>query len=240
MVAVDRHTLMNFSCKFSISLVVVATMALACGSPPAAETPKPEPTSKATAEPEPSPPPPKCEALDEKCKADEDTKAAIPSSSFVFTPPKDWVYAQLDAVTIAQVDENGPVLALTTFKPEKNAFKLIKQRGTKLRELSEQVGVTIDKRTRVGRRHRTAKTDDVTLLYWQFCRSCPHRGGGKRADAPGALLLVAATLEEGVSLFGISYVPKGDDDAAGAIVTSLESLAPGEASEDSDDKEDNS
>src|SRR5688572_9036038 len=100
------HTITFARQRLGNMLALVALLAsVACSDPPPAPQPPPAPAP----EPPPLPPPPvpKCEALKEQCKATAETRARIPGTTYTFTPPEGWIYAQLEEATVAQVGERG-------------------------------------------------------------------------------------------------------------------------------------
>src|SRR5262245_1597158 len=95
------------------AFIAVVLLSVACGP----ETPKPAavPEPIITAAP-PPPPPPKCEAMEEKCKAKDDTKARIAKTKLVFTPAAGWVYAQGADATISESASDGAAFAISSYE----------------------------------------------------------------------------------------------------------------------------
>ena len=98
--------------------VIFAGLALAtlagCPSKPPPPPPPPPPA------PAPPPPPPPCEELTEKCKAKKSTLIPIPTSRWVFNPPKGWVYAKYDDASVAEADE-APGIIMADIDPARVA-----------------------------------------------------------------------------------------------------------------------
>lgn len=190
------------------ALLGVALGATACGSPPPPEPPKPMPAPEPKPEP---PPPPSCEALDEGCRAEPDTQAKIATSQHVFTPPEGWTYAQQARATVAQVADDGPVLALTVFTPEGEGEALAQQQADALQSLAEAVGIELpDKKVVFDRPDQEDEVAGLAMKYWQ-------REEAKRGDASGSLLVLMSALGDR-ALLGLGYVPAADDTEADRLI----------------------
>jgi hypothetical protein len=191
--------------------VVVAIALSGCGEPPPPDpVPQPEPV------PEPAPPPPpKCEALAEKCKADAGTEVPIPGTDYVFTPPAGWIYATLAEATVAQKDEAGAVLVLSSFKPPKAAPELAKKRDEVVATLAQVVGLE-PRKGALGTANQTAEMAGLQVSFWE-------KPGAKRADSEGAMLAVSAPADDS-HIFGLGYAPRDDGEGTSAILKALESL----------------
>lgn len=203
----------------------------ACPAPP---PPPPPPQPKPEPEPEP-PPPPKCEAFKDKCKADSSTEARIADSGYVFTPPKGWVYAQLSSVTIAQKSGDGPVIVMTSYKPEKG-FKATQQRSDKIGEMAKEAAI---KPATSRPQLRTGQPREVDSLKFELWDGFNSTGltDAKREDKKGPLLVLTAKASDDVQLFGVAWVPKGDKDAIGGILKAIESVKVGAGDGDEDDED---
>lgn len=191
------------------------------------------PTPVEDAEPEPEPPPPKCEALDEKCKAKDDTQAKIAKSDFSFKPTKGWVYAQGADATVAQTGDDGAAVALAQAETGTDAKQEGAKRDAALEELAKQIGVTLPKKKVNWKKPAEKKpVGSLEVGLWQL-------DGGARGEKKGPLLIFGATLPEGKVLLGVGFVP--DDDSSGAdaaILASIESITPAEGgSKDKDAEE---
>jgi len=201
--------------NLTICLVAAALGGAACGSPPPPEPPKLAPKPKPKPKP---PPPPKCESLDEGCRAETETQAMIATSSYAFHPPDTWTYAQQARATVAQVDDTGPVLALTVFTPEDDKKVVEKQQTDALERLAEAVGITLPKKAvAFGRPEQKEEVAGLAMRYWQ-------REKAERAEGAGSLLVLTAELEDR-TLLGLGYVP--DDDKSEAdrhIFEALQSI----------------
>lgn len=207
--------------------VVAMALLLGCGTP---TPPPPPPQPSASPAPAPAPPPPKCEALKEQCKAAKDTKARIPGTSYVFTPPEGWIYAQLEEVTVAQAGEEGPLLMLTTHAPDKDMRKSADQRVGLVKSLAEIVLLQPPARFVLFKMKTPGKDDyaekpvaGVTMSLWE-------RGGGNRGKDKGPLLIAAATVADR-ELLAVGFAPEGDQQGTGAILSALQTLTQGESAE---------
>lgn len=208
----------------TISLMLAAS---ACSDPPPPEDP-PEPIP----EPEPPPPPPKptCEAMKDACKADADTVAAIVGVDYGFTPPAGWEYAMLEEATVAQADEKGPVLVVTSMQHEKASYKAKPQRTAMVNSLAELVGVEPPKNISFSA-PKNRKLSDLSMTLWE--------NEAKRDGKKGALLLLSAPVGDR-EIFGIGFAPQGDIEGTKAILAALETFKPvkkddGEAAPTDDD-----
>jgi hypothetical protein len=201
--------------RFTLSILLVATTWMACTPPPEPEEPT-GPTA-GPSEPKPPPPSPKCTSLDDKCKAEVDTRASIAGVGHRFTPPAGWYYAELATATIAQPDADGPVLAVSSFKAEEADAALRKQREERLAALCEMAGLTLPAKTAIAKPDDMGEAGDMRLSFWQ-------KEGVKRGSEEGSLLVFAGMFE-GTEIFGVGFVPASDtSNADKAIQTSIESL----------------
>jgi hypothetical protein len=202
--------------RSSVVGVVVAMALSGCAEPPPPEpVPQPEPVP----EPEPPPPPPpKCEALAEKCKADATTVVPIPGTNYVFTPPSGWIYAKLAEATVAQNDEAGAVLVLSSFEPPKPAPELAKKRDEVLGSLAELVGLE-PKKGALGAPNQTTEMAGLKMSFWE-------KPGAKRSGSEGAMLVISAPADDS-HIFGLGYAPRDDNEGTAAILQALESLKKG-------------
>jgi hypothetical protein len=233
-------------------LLALAAFAVGCGSkPPPPAEPAPEPPPAPKAEP---PPPPKCETPSENCKAVAETRARIAGSSYVVTPVAGWTYAQLQNVTIAQINaENSPAMVIAAYDADaKDAKKELAQRDTAFADLSKEIGLTLPK-NKVNWKQPTCKcagagkacagsggdlckamkpVSDLKVSVWQL-------DGATRGGKKGPLLVLQAPLEAGKALLGVGFVT--DDDATGAdqaILKSIESIGPAAGGEGKADSKD--
>jgi hypothetical protein len=195
----------------------------ACGepAPPPPETPPPP----KPAEPEP-PPPPKCEAIKEQCAANKDTRARIPGTDYVFTPPAGWIYAQLEEATIAQSGDSGPVMLLASFEPDKDARKLPGQRVELVSSLSEIVLLEAPKSFTLNKRKTPGRDDYAEQDMAGLTMSLWERQGAKRGEDDGPLLILSASLD-GRELLGVGFAPKNDKEGSGAILSAIQTLEKG-------------
>jgi hypothetical protein len=209
-----------------ITVVSISAFAVACTPKPPPEEPEPEPAPKEEPKPEP-PPKPECKSLDEKCKADESTQAKVAHSDLVFIPPAGWIYAQEPEVTIAQTEEGGGGLVVTTIPgsdPKSKEFK--EKRDAAVESLAQALGVTLPNKP--GTKKRAApnwdkpdgdtKAGEVKLEIWQF-------DGATRGSKDGPVVLILGRNGE-TSLLAIGFAPKGDSSDQ-SIMKSLETIGPG-------------
>ncbi|MBW2525141.1 MAG: hypothetical protein JRI23_13240 [Deltaproteobacteria bacterium] len=194
--------------KIAICVLAGALVGPACGSPPPPEPPKPAPKPKPKPKP---PPPPKCESLEEGCKADAETRATISTSDFRIQPPESWIYAQQDRALVTQVDDGGPVLALTVFTPESDKKALAKQRTEALNALAEVVEITLPKKPiSFDRPDQKDEVAGLKMQYWQ-------REQAARGEGSGSLLVLMADLD-GRAMLGMGYVPDDDKSEADRLI----------------------
>lgn len=202
--------------RFTKMLVVASALALcvgACGSPPPPEPPKPKPVTK---KPKPKPPPPpKCESLEEDCRSEGDTMAKITISGYDFRPPEGWAYAQMKHATISQLSDDGPVLVLASFEPEKGKKAVGEQRKALLGALTELVSIELPKgKLKMEKGEQSDEVAGLKMEYWQ-------REKAKRGGQTGSLLVLSAPAGKR-ALFGFGFVP--DDDKSEADRKILEAL----------------
>ena len=220
--------------RFRFALAAVASFAVACGSTPPPKKPEPPPPAPvATAKPKKDDPfdkpmpkaAPKCEAMSEACVADKTTQAKVPEAAVVFTPPNGWTYAQESSASVAQTSDEGPALAVAAFTvaPDeaKDPKKLDKRRDTLLSALGERLGLKMPKAKVLW------KKSDKTLTVGSWPVSLYQVEGAGRGAKKGPLLVFSAALGADVALVGVGFVNDDDTtDADGAILTSIQSLAP--------------
>jgi len=197
--------------------LTAAAVAVGCGAAqpvPSPNEPEPEPAV------EPEPPPP-CERLAERCRAEDSTEARLPAVDYAFTPPEDWVYAQMDEATIAQVDAEGPVLLLTSLQPASEPAKLRDQRRAAIEQLAELAEISLPQaKVLLFQPDGIEEFAGLEMSMWQ-------RNGAKRANASGPLLVFSAEVEDNRHLFGIGFVPDADETRADvAIMDALKSIKP--------------
>ncbi len=194
--------------------------AVGCSS--TAQSPPPPPEVEKEPEP-PPPPPPKCEAIKEQCKAKKGTRVRITGTHYEFTPPKGWIYAQLEEAAVAQVGDEGPVVVLTTFE----LGQVAKERIALVKSFSELVLIEPPKLLRHYRwraRHTASEMAGLEMKLWEL-------PGATRGEDQGALLVLSSILGER-ELFGLGFAPKDDEAGPKAILDALQSLAPGAQTED--------
>lgn len=215
--------------KIGLCVLAAAVMGGGCGSPPPPVPPKPKPTAKPKPEP---PPPPKCESLEEGCQSSSDTLVKIALAEHVFHPPNDWEYARGARATLTQVNDQGPVLALTSFTPESDDKKLKSQRTEALVALAKMTEVELpDTEVNFDKPQQEADVAGLKMQYWQLEKA-------KRADRTGSLLVLMADLDDR-KLFGLGYVPDDDQSEADRIILeALESIkAAGDSNQEADSDE---
>jgi len=217
----------------AIAPLALLLVAAACGG----TQPGPnDPTDTAGQETvvKPPPPPPKCEALDEKCAADEKTNAKVKSASILFKPAEKWIYAQGETQTIAQASEEGAVVVFGSYTPDKDAKKDTAARDTALGEVVKTISVTLPKGYKVNwkKPDNTQEVNGVKLNVWTAA-------GAERAKKKGTLLVLQAPLKDGEpALIGLGFA--ADDDEAGmtAVSKAIESIKADEKKADDDKKAD--
>lgn len=195
----------------------------ACGPK---KQPKPPVDTEPTSEPEPpKPPPPKCEKLDEKCEGGGGKKARIAGISLRFEPVMGWTYAQTEKATIATTGTDTACLGLAGYDvPDvKDTKKVEAARQAELDVLVTELGLTLGK-LKVAWKSPVDQLE-VGALKLQIWELKDVTRGGKKGD----LLLVASPPNDGKALLGVGFVPKDDDQSGGKIMTSIQTLAAGEA-----------
>jgi hypothetical protein len=206
-----------------LALAFAAASATACGPK---KQPRPPVETTPTADPDPpKPPPPKCEKLDEKCEGVGGKKATIPNISLVFEPVVGWNYAQGEKSTVAQTGTETACYALAGHEaPDaKETKKLEAARQAELEVLAGELGVTFGK-AKVNWKSPVDKME-VGALKLEIWELKEVTRGAKKGD----LVVVASAPADGKALLGVGFVPKDDDQSGGKIMTSIQTLAPGEA-----------
>jgi hypothetical protein len=201
---------------------------MACGDPPPPPAP---PQPKAVPKPKPKPKPPKCESLKEACKAKKSTRIKVPETDYVFTPPKGWTYASLEEAAVVQAGDDGPVLVLTSFEPEK-ALKVSKQRKEMVESFASLVLIEPPKGLSLFKPNVNDKIAGLQMRLWE-------KPNAKRGDDSGALLILSAQLDNR-ELFGVGFAPKDDADGTDSILQAIKSLEKvgGGSDKDDSDKDD--
>ena len=214
---VTSRLLMQLSSCLGFAIALPAFVA-SCAPPP---KPPEEPAKLVTAPIEP-----KCERLSERCRADRDTRASIPSLDWKITPPNGWSYAQDGRVTVAEGNgEAGPMLAVKTFEPPKSPKDLKNIRIDEIEQLAKSWGVTLSQRNIVDYHLRQDAPDSldvagVKLSVWE-------QEGASRRSARGNVVVVVGDVD-GRELVLVAFVPKAEtSDAVGdseAVLNAIQSL----------------
>jgi hypothetical protein len=223
------------------AILVPFAFALACSTPPPPVEPPPPPPPKKVEAP---PPPPKCEALEEKCKAEGGTRARIARSSFVFAPVAGWIYAQGEGATVAQDGgDSGAAIVIAVYEADaKDAKKELAARDAAFEQLAKQIALTPPKgKVRWQLPTCQCKGSSCTGSGGELCKAMKPASelkssvwqldGGVRAGKKGPLLVVHAALPDNKALLGLGFV--ADDDKSGAdagILKAIESIGPGATS----------
>jgi hypothetical protein len=182
--------------------------------------PSPPPAPVETAEPAtPPPPPPKCEALDEKCEAKDDTRASIARSDLVIKPPAGWIYAQLSGATIAELGD--ATLAVAGYEADaKDVKKDSASRDAAFSDLLKQIGIDNPTKKKVSWKKPAAPkpVGDLKLDLWEI-------SDWVRGTKKGPLVVVAGSTSEGKGILIIGFVPGDDKSGADdAILKAIDSL----------------
>lgn len=203
-----------------LALTFAAAMTSACGPK---KPPEPPPDPEPVAEPEPpKPPPPKCESLDEKCEGGGGKKARVAGIPLKFEPVAGWTYAQTEKATISQTGDETACLGLAGHEVP-DAKKLEAARQAELDILVKELGITMGKAKVPWKvAGDTLEVGDLKLQVWEI--KAVTRGARK-----GDLLLIAGAPGDGKALIGVAFVPGDDNESGEKIMTSLQTLAPGEA-----------
>jgi len=205
-----------------IALVAVVFAAAACGG---GQTPPDNPTDvNGTGTTEPvKPPPPKCEALSENCKAEADTSAKAKSAGVEFKPAKDWIYAQGETSTVAQVSEDGAVIIIGSYTPDKDAKKDVAAREAALTELVKTISVTPPK---AGLKVNWKKplegppeTNGLKLATFDVA-------GVERGKKKGTLLVLVAPIADDKALIGAAFADDNDTPGQEALDKTINSIKP--------------
>lgn len=207
-----------------LALTFTAAMASACGPK---KQPQPPIDTEPTAEPEPpKPPPPKCEKLDEKCEGGGGKKARVAGIALKFEPVVGWNYAQGEKATVSQTGAESACLGMAGHEAPadaKEAKKLEAARQAAFEVIVGELGITMGK-VKVAWKSAGDKLEVGTLKLqvWEL-------KGVTRGAKKGDLLVVASAPGDGKALLGVAFVPGDDDQSGEKIMTSIQTLAPGEA-----------
>ena len=207
-----------------ILALALAGSVLACGpkkQPKEADTADTQPTATATTTP---PPPPKCEKIDEKCEAKGGTKARIAGIGLNIEPVTGWTYAQTEKATVAQSGAETACFALAGHEADpKDAKKLEQARQASLEVLVAELGITLGK-AKVAWKSPGDKLEvgALKLQVWELKEPVT------RGAAKGDLLVLASQPSDGKALLAVAFVPKDDDQSGAKIMTSIQTLAPGD------------
>lgn len=207
---------------FALALIFFA----ACSEPPPPK-PQPPPPPPAPA-PAPEPQPAKCETLKEACKSSPETQARIPGVAHVFAPPDGWTYAQLEEATVAQVGDEGAVMALTSFVREGKPTELGKKRIDLVKSLTELVLIEPPKVGTLIKSDQETTIAGMKMQLWE-------RKGAKRGKDNGALLILSTVIDDR-ELFGVGFAAKEDTSGTEAILKALQTIALAEGASEKDEK----
>lgn len=199
-------------------LPLALALTVGCGPKPQPppETP-PEPVAEVA--PPPKPPPPKCEALDEKCAAKDNTHAKIARSDLVFTPPSGWTYAQMSGATVAE--QADATVAIAGYDSDKDAKKDAANRDAAFADLLKQIGIENPgnkKKVNWKKADTAHPVGDFKLDLWEV-------KDWARGSKKGPLVVVAGPTTEGKGIIIIGFVPTDDKSGADdAILKAIDSL----------------
>jgi len=202
------------------ALVCAASLVAGCGSKPPPKQADPfdnytEPPKKAA-----PPPAPKCEKLDEECKGAKDKTAKVAKTELKLTPPEGWVYAQLEAATIAQVNAEGAVLGIAGVEVA-DPKKELPQRDVELAALAKELGVTLPKGKPNWKKKAdlTEKAGDKTLDMWF------EEKGATRGKTKGGFLVLWSAVADKKAVIGVVFTPDKDEASGPLAVDAFKSLA---------------
>jgi hypothetical protein len=206
---------MNYT--FCMPVVLLATSLTSCGS----ATPDPAPPIQTAAPARavavlPPPAPPKCEALAENCAAEDGKWAKIPASEMVIAPVPGWIYAQGQKLTISQQGDAGPCLAVTGHEVP-DPRKIDKVYPVQLEALAGELDIHLGKASVKWKQPDKLPGGKVALSQW-IVRAV------KRGETGGDLLIVATQPQDGKAVFGVAFVPDGDDADAAKVLASFATL----------------
>jgi hypothetical protein len=214
--------------EVALALCVVS-LGVTCRPPPPAPPPPPPvvapPPAPTPAPPPPPPPPPKCEALEEKCEAQPDTRVSIGTKGASFAPPAGWTYAKVAAQSLAVSPEGGAVIIFTDASGKKPE-QLWESLGWLLQRL-EVTGVE-KKALDWAKPQAKWQAGALPVNVWQVEK--PSSGWSQQKQdpvmkgAPGAALVAVAELGDKV-VIGLTFLNRSAPTAHVApIKASVESL----------------
>jgi hypothetical protein len=213
--------------EVALALCVVALLGVTCRPPPP-PPPPPPPAAPPPPPPAPAPPPPpapKCEALEEKCAAQADTRVAFGVLGASFVPPAGWTYAKEPAQAIAVSPDGGAVIVFSDAlgkKPEQ-LWESLSRHVQRL----ELMG--IDKKALDWPKpHAKWQAGILPVSVWQIEKSsggwAAQRPDPAMKGAPGAVLVAVAEQGEKV-VMGLTYLARSAPTGhVGPIKESVESL----------------
>lgn len=197
---------MPSSARKLATTVVVASLLLAASckkQPPKEPAPEPDPFADVK-EPEPPPPPPKpkCEALDEGCKAEAETWVPVGDGA-KFQPPKGWVYAKLEAVSVAKAEGDAAGIAYRIVSAPLDAKKDAAGVIEALKPVFEVLAVEVKENDIKKQLKKAGVVDDkgtLDLSTWELA--------GKVAGEDGVIIIVISGLESGEGVVGAVALKK--------------------------------
>lgn len=195
-------------------IVVGLGVALLAGCRP---PPPPPPPAAPPVEEPPPPPPPKCDALEEGCVANADTRSPIQASTWSIAPPPKWKFAHGTDATVARTDTASIAVLLYETGDRKTETG---KRNAALDTVTKQIGLTMPKKKLVwpAKPAKVMPVEGQQLSLYQFA-------GATLDGKAGDLLVFTAKLPEKQSLLGVGFVLESDSsDADKAILTCIESL----------------
>lgn len=180
--------------------------------------------------------PPKCESLDEKCAAASDTVAKVSSANVVFSPPKDWTYAQLATYSIAQQksDATAAVLVIGSYTPDKDAKKNDAERDATFVDLLKVLGATLPKGYKVAWKKPEAPLDANGLKMGTWVAGGSERAGVK--DQKSSLMIVHAPVDATHNVIAVGFVLDEDTKGQEALQGILTTIKPDAGAAEGDKK----
>ena len=215
--------------EIALALCVVSLLGVTCRQPPPAPPPAPSvvapPPPPPAPPPAPPPPPPKCEALEEKCEAQADTRVTIGTKGASFVPPAGWTYAKVAAQSLAVPPDGGAVIIFTDASGKKP-----EQLWESLSWLLLRLDVTgVDKKAiDWAKPHAKWQAGTLPVNVWQVEKPASGWSMQKQDPVmkgePGAALVAVAEVGDKV-VIGLTFLARSAPTSlVGPIKASVESL----------------
>lgn len=193
---------------------------------PAPPAPEPCPTPSTPAAP-PPPPPPKCDTLQERCEATNETRVAIGENTASFQPPASWVYAKEERQSLTVSPDNKAWLAFAQIETDDQKLVLSTVERLTARLQIDKVRANLLKDRLKKPQHKLQEGAFEAKLWEVDKKSQFGTEPVLSGTEPGTLLVLVIPINDSSVLVGTAFVTTDHSDTyAPVVMKSVQSLAP--------------